>query len=118
MVLKGFLVFAAPRRSLKALIAFKSNFVGIIVETEAIKIQTPFVFEKLDWPAAEEALASLKAKTPQALVHGLPGSAKAFLLAWFYQKLQEKNPWLILTPTREEALLLQDDIASWLPQVP
>jgi transcription-repair coupling factor (superfamily II helicase) len=91
---------------------------GPFVEIETVKIQTPFAFEKLDWPAAEEALTSLKAKTPQALIHGVPGSAKAFLLAWFYQKLQEKNPWLILTPTREEALLLQDDISSWLPQVP
>src|SRR6185369_17085079 len=75
-------------------------------------------FEKLDWPAAEEALASLRVFAPNALIHGVPGSAKAFLFAWFYQRLQEKNPWLIVTPTREEALFLQDDLMSWLPQVP
>ena len=80
--------------------------------------KAPFSFEKLVWPAAEEALLTLQKKNPQTLIHGVPGSAKAFLLAWFYQKLAEKNPWLILTPSREEALILQDDLLSWLPQVP
>lgn len=78
----------------------------------------PFDFTKLDWPAAQEALESLKARKPQTLVHGLPGSAKAFYLAWNYQRLNEKNPWLVLTPSREEAVLLQDDLSSWLPGVP
>ncbi len=55
------------------------------MEIETVKTQPPFAFEKLNWLAAEEALTSLKAKTPQALIHGVPGSAKAFLLAWFYQ---------------------------------
>ncbi len=92
-----------------------------IIETspaETSVSHVPFNFEKLDWPAAREALESLKRKAPYALIHGVPGSAKAFLLAWFYQQLQEKNPWLIVTPSREEALLLQDDLMSWLPQVP
>ena len=61
--------------------------------------KSPFVFEKLDWPAAEEAFQSLRDGKSRALVHGVPGSAKAFLLAWFYRKLKEKNPWLLVTPT-------------------
>ncbi|HJT23050.1 MAG TPA: hypothetical protein VJ873_00625, partial [bacterium] len=78
----------------------------------------PFSFEKLVWPAAEEALRSLKERKPNALIHGTPGSSKAFLLAWFYQHLKEKNPWFLVTPTREEALILLDDLSNWLPQVP
>ena len=80
--------------------------------------KSPFAFEKLDWPAAEEAFQSLKAGKSRTLIHGVPGSAKSFLLAWFYRKLREKNPWLLITPTREEALALQDDLSTWLPEVP
>ena len=85
---------------------------------ESPALKGPFAFDRLAWPAAEEAAQSLRKKTPQTLIHGVPGSAKAFLLSWFFQNLDEKNPWLILTPSREEALILQDDLLSWLPQVP
>ena len=80
--------------------------------------KSPFAFEKLSWPAAEEALRSLRDQKPGLLIHGAPGSAKAFLASWFYQKLGEAKPWLVLTPTREEALLFQADLSTWLPQVP
>ncbi len=80
--------------------------------------KAPFAFEKLSWPAAEEAFQSLQSRKSRALIHGVPGSAKAFLLSYFYRKLREKSPWLVLTPTREEALSLLDDLSSWLPEVP
>src|SRR5258708_21238743 len=80
--------------------------------------QVPFPFEKLEWPAAGEVLPSLKGRKPNSLIHGLPGSDKGFLLSWLYQKLQEPHPWLIVTPNREEALILQDDLLTWMPQVP
>jgi len=89
-----------------------------IPAAEAFSSKAPFVFEKLHWPAAQEALHSLKAGKASTLIHGTPGSSKAFLLAWFYQQLKEKNPWLLVTPTREEALILQDDLISWMPHVP
>ncbi len=86
--------------------------------TETPHPKGPMAFEKLSWPSAEEALNSLRQKTPNTLLHGLPGSAKSFLLAWLYEKLKEKDPWFIVTPSREEAVLLQDDLSNWLPQVP
>ncbi len=86
--------------------------------TAAPAPKSPFAFEKLDWPSAEEAFQSLQAGKSRTLIHGVPGSAKSFLLAWFYRKLREKNPWLLVTPTREEALVLQDDLSTWLPEVP
>src|SRR5579872_1496824 len=85
---------------------------------QAPPMRAPFHFEKLSWPSAEEALGALKKKTSNTLFHGVPGSSKAFLLAWFYEKLKESHPWLIVTPTRDEALILQDDLISWLPGVP
>ena len=78
---------------------------------------SPLVLNKLDWPEAEQSLAALKAMKPNTLIQGVPGSAKAFLISWFYQRLQEDQPWLILTPTRDEALGLQDDLLSWMPGV-
>jgi transcription-repair coupling factor (superfamily II helicase) len=78
----------------------------------------PLDFKRLDWPGAEAALQSLLKKTPDTLIHGVPGSAKAFLLAWFYERLREPDPWLVLTPSREEALALQSDLLNWLPGVP
>ena len=87
-------------------------------KTETTGLKAPFAFSKLDWPEANKALESLEKKKPRTLIHGVPGSGKAFLLAWFHQKLNEGHPWLILTSTREEALVLQDDLTSWLPQVP
>jgi transcription-repair coupling factor (superfamily II helicase) len=89
-----------------------------ITNTETSVSHTPLSFKKLSWPSAEEVLRSLQKKTPHILIHGVPGSAKSFLLAWFYEKLGEAQPWLIVTPNREEALLLQDDLISWLPHVP
>jgi transcription-repair coupling factor (superfamily II helicase) len=80
--------------------------------------KVPFDLENLAWPAAEAALDSLRRREPFTLIHGVPGSAKSFLAAWLHRRLKEKAPWLLLTPTREEALILQDDLASWLPQVP
>ena len=80
--------------------------------------QDPSPFTSLDWPEAEGALPALKSLKPRTLIHGVPGSAKAFLIAWFYRRLQEAQPWLILTPTRDEALGLQDDLLSWMPDVP
>ncbi len=80
-------------------------------------LKVPFDLEKFAWPSAEEVLAPLRNRTARTLIHSVPGSAKAFLIAWFYQKLQEKHPWLIVTPTREEALVLQDDLSTWMPEV-
>lgn len=77
-----------------------------------------FPFSSLDWPEAEGALSALKTQKPRTLLRGVPGSAKAFLIAWFYRRLQEAQPWLVLTPTRDEALGLQDDLLSWIPDVP
>jgi len=83
------------------------------------KIPTvPLDLGVLQWSAAEKAAQVLRQKSPRALVHGVPGSAKGFLLAWLYRKLSEKKPWLLVTPSREEALTLQDDLATWLPDVP
>ncbi|HEY5040200.1 MAG TPA: hypothetical protein VIJ93_14120, partial [bacterium] len=81
-------------------------------------VLAPFNFQKLAWPSAENALESLKKRTPNTLLHGVPDSVKSFLMAWSYEKLQESQPWLLVTPTREEALILQDDLISWLPGVP
>ncbi len=88
------------------------------VPAESSSHKTPYSLEKLKWPAAQEALQSLREGKPNILIHGTPGSSKSFLLAWFYQQLVEKKTWVLLTPTREEALILQDDLSSWLPQVP
>ncbi len=79
---------------------------------------SPLVLAKLDWPEAEQSLAALKSMKPRTLLQGIPGSSKAFLVAWFYQHLQEDQPWLIMTPTRDEALGLQDDLFSWMPDIP
>ncbi len=79
--------------------------------------ETPSVIS-LEWPEAETALSALKSSKSRTLIHGVPGSGKAYLIAWFYRRLQEAQPWLILTPTRDEALGLQDDLLSWLPEVP
>src|SRR5581483_3326264 len=80
--------------------------------------KAPFDFEKLSWPSAEEAAQSLSARKSRTLIHGIPGSAKSFFLAWLYHRLKEKQPWLLLTANREEALILQDDLSTWLPHVP
>jgi transcription-repair coupling factor (superfamily II helicase) len=74
-------------------------------------------FEKLNWPEGLPALEALEKGKPLTLLQGLPGSAKSFFLAWAYEKLAEKKPWVLLTSTREEADILQDDLSSWLPQV-
>ncbi|MGH7740088.1 MAG: hypothetical protein ACREL1_08080, partial [bacterium] len=75
-------------------------------------------FEKLDWPEGQTALAALKEGGPLTLLRGLPGSAKGFFLAWAYTRLAEKEPWVILTASREDADILRDDLAAWLPGVP
>ena len=89
-----------------------------LIPAEPAAAKGPFHFEKLRWPSAEAALQNLKARKSRTLIHGVPGSSKSFLLAWFYRALEEKKPWLIVTPTREEALILQDDLSTWLPDVP
>ena len=70
-----------------------------------------------DWPAASEALTQLRGRVPDSLIHGLPGSARAFFLAWAYFHLKEQVPWVVVTATREEALALQGDLVTWLPGV-
>ncbi len=79
---------------------------------------SPLALNKLDWPEAEQSLTALKAMKPRTLLQGVPGSAKPFLISWLYQRLKEEQPWLILAPTRDEALGLQDDLLSWMPDVP
>src|ERR1041384_7657506 len=78
----------------------------------------PVNFETFQWPSAEKAVEVLRSSAPQALLHGLPGSAKAFFLAFAYERLKEPQPWVLVTPNREESLLLYDDPSAWLPQVP
>ncbi len=78
----------------------------------------PFAFERASWPNAAAAAEKIKAASPRVLLHGVPGSAKSFLLAWLHRTLNERDPWLLLTPTREEALFLQDDLITWLPDTP
>src|SRR6185436_5114106 len=88
-----------------------SRDTGIFMEpTIQAPLSAAFALEKFEWPQAQEALRSLQGQKPYTLIHGVPGSAKAFLLAWLHQKLQESHPWLIVTPTRDEALALQDDL--------
>src|SRR5579859_5491077 len=70
------------------------------------------------WPSGEKALELLQKSSPQALIHGLPGSARAFFLAWAYERFQESMPWVLVTPSAEEAVLLQNDLSNWLPHVP
>ncbi len=86
------------------------------IETPSPK--APLALGEFPWKAAEEALPFLEKRSPHTLLQGTPNSAKAFLLAWLYRKLKEKQPWLVVTPTREEALVLQDDLATWLPEIP
>ncbi len=70
------------------------------------------------WPLAEEALESLGKKPKDFLVRGLPGSSKAYFLARAWRHSKPDSPWVLLTPTREEALALRDDLTGWLPGVP
>jgi transcription-repair coupling factor (superfamily II helicase) len=69
------------------------------------------------WPAAERALEPLLRRAPRTLVHGLPGSSRAFFLAWAFRHMPGKDPWVVVTPNREEALALQGDLTTWLPGV-
>ncbi len=74
--------------------------------------------EKLSWPSAERVLEALTKQKPRMLIHGVSGSAKAFLLSWFFQKIKPSHPWLILTPSQEDAVNLQADLFTWEPQTP
>jgi len=71
-----------------------------------------------DWPAADAALALLREASPRTLIHGLPGSSRAFFLAWAYRRTAGKAPWVVVTATREEAVALQGDLVTWLPGIP
>jgi transcription-repair coupling factor (superfamily II helicase) len=71
----------------------------------------------LEWPVAQASLESLRSKAPCFLMTDLPASSKAFYLAWVYKRLAPAAPWVVLTPTREEALALRDDLTGWLPEV-
>ncbi len=79
---------------------------------------SPFLIENINWPSADRVLEALRKRKPGTFIHGVSGSAKAFLISWLFQKLKEEHPWLILTPSQEDAVMLYGDLSTLTPSTP